>query len=62
MAVTVKVIREQNPTHDTTGSSDFATAIDDAIGGTITSAQTAMTSCWDTSTNSIVVVLALNTN
>jgi len=61
MAVTVKIIRNQNPEHDITGTSTYATAIDDAIGAVVPE-DVEMNSVWDSTTNSIVTVIVLNTN
>ena len=61
MAVTVKVIRNQDPEHDTAGTSTYATAVDDAIGSVVPE-DVEMNSVWDSTTNSIVTVIVLNTN
>jgi|TARA_R100001594_G_C4005931_1_gene255866 hypothetical protein len=61
MAVTVKVIRNQNPEHDTAGTSDYAAAVDAAIGSVVPE-DVEMTSVWDSTTNSIVTTIVLNTN
>ena len=61
MAVTVKVIRNQNPEHDTAGTSDYAAAIDAAIGSVLP-AHVDIASAWDSTTNSIVTTIVLNDN
>ena len=61
MAVTVKVIRNQVPAHDTAGTSTYAAAVDAAIGSVVPE-DVEMNSVWDTTTNSIVTVIVLNTN
>jgi len=61
MAVTVKVIRNQNPEHDTAGTSAYAVAIDAAIGSVVPE-DVEMNSVWDSTTNSMVTVIVLNTN
>ena len=61
MAVTVKVIRNQNPEHDTDGTSEYAAAVDAAIGSVVPEV-VEMTSVWDSTTNSIVTTIVLNTN
>ena len=61
MAVTVKVIRNQNPEHDTAGTSDYAAAIDAAIGSVLP-AHVEVTSVWDSTTNAIVTTIVLNDN
>ena len=61
MAVTVKVIRNQNPKHDTAGTSEYAAAIDAAIGAVLP-ANVDIASAWDSTTNSIVTTIVLNDN
>ena len=61
MAVTVKIIRNQNPEHDTAGTSTYAAAIDAAIGSVLP-AHVEVTSVWDSTTNSIVTTIVLNDN
>ena len=61
MAVTVKVIRNQDPEHDTAGTSTYAAAVDAAIGS-VAPEDVEMNSVWDSTTNSIVTVIVLNTN
>ena len=61
MAVTVKVIRNQNPSHDTAGTSEYAAAIDAAIGSEVAE-HVAIASAWDSTTNSIVTTIVLNDN
>ena len=58
MAVLVKVIRHNNPTNDTDGSSAYATAVDAAIGST-TVANTEIASAWDPETGSIVTTICI---
>ena len=61
MAVTVKVIRNQNPKHDTAGTSEYAAAVDAAIGAVLP-AHVDIASAWDSTTNSIVTTIVLNDN
>ena len=61
MAVTVKVIRNQNPEHDTAGTSAYAAAIDAAIGAVLPE-HVEVTSVWDSTTNAIVTTIVLNDN
>jgi hypothetical protein len=62
MAVTVKVIRDQGPAHDTTGSAtDYADLVEAAIGAVVP-AKVDVHSIWDPTTNGIVTVVVLNTN
>ena len=62
MAVTVKVIRDQGPAHDTTGSAtDYADLIEAAIGSVVPE-DVEMNSVWDPTTNGIITVIVLNTN
>ena len=61
MAVTVKVIRNQDPEHDTAGTSTYAAAIDAAIGAVLP-ANVDIASAWDSTTNSIVTTIVLNDN
>ena len=56
MAVTVKVIRNQNPEHDTAGTSEYAAAVDAAIGSVVPE-DVEMNSVWDPTTNGIVTVI-----
>jgi hypothetical protein len=58
MAVTVKVIRHSNPVQDTAGTSDYAVAVDNAIGGT-TPANTKVSSAWDEATGSLVTTICI---
>ena len=59
MAVVVKVIRHNNPTNDTDGDSVYAAAVDAAIGGSTTSANTQIASAWDPETGSIVTTICI---
>ena len=58
MAVTVKIIRNQNPEHDTAGTSTYAAAVDAAIGGT-TAANTEIASAWDPETGGIITTICI---
>jgi len=59
MAVVVKVIRDDNPKNDTVGTSTYAAAVDAAIGGSTTSANTQIASAWDPITGSIVTTILI---
>jgi len=59
MAVVVKVIRDDNPKHDTAGTSTYAAAVDAAIGGSTTSANTQIASAWDPETGGIVTTICI---
>ncbi len=62
MAVTVKVIRDQGPAHDTTGSAtDYADLVEAAIGSTVPE-DIDVHSVWDPTTNGIVTIVVINTN
>ena len=62
MAVTVKVIRDQGPSHDTTGSvTAYADLVEAAIGG-VAPEDIDVHSVWDPTTNGIVTVVIINTN
>ena len=58
MAVVVKVIRNDNPAHDTAGTSTYAAAVDAAIGSTA-GALTKVASAWDPETGSIVTTICI---
>ena len=58
MAVVVKVIRSSNPVNDTAGTSDYAVALDAAIGGAAT-ANTKIASAWDETTGSLVTTVCI---
>ena len=58
MAVEVKVIRSSNPVNDTAGTSDYAVAVDTAIGST-TAANTKVSTAWDEATGSLVTTICL---
>ena len=59
MAVVVKVIRNDNPTNDTDGTSTYAAAVDAAIGGSTTPANTKIASAWDPETGGIVTTICI---
>jgi hypothetical protein len=58
MAVVVKVIRDNNPTNDTAGTSTYAAAVDSAIGSTA-AARTLVASAWDHETGSVVTTICI---
>ena len=55
---TVKVIRHNNPTNDTDGSSEYATAVDSALGSAA-GALTQVASAWDPETGSVVTTICV---
>ena len=58
MAVVVKVIRNDNPTNDTAGTSTYAAAVDAAIGSTA-GALTKVASAWDPETGGIITTICI---
>ena len=58
MAVVVKVIRNDNPAHDTVGTSAYAAAVDSAIGSTA-GALTKVASAWDPETGGIITTICI---
>ena len=58
MAVVVKVIRDDNPKHDTAGTSTYAAAVDAAIGSTA-GALTKVASAWDPETGGIITTICI---
>jgi hypothetical protein len=55
---TVKVIRSDNPTHDTAGTSAYAVAVDTALGSSA-GANVAVASAWDPETGGIVTTVCI---
>ena len=53
---TVKVIRSNNPVHDTAGTSDYAAAVDAALGSA-DGANVSVASAWDPETGGIVTTV-----
>ena len=58
MAVVVKVIRNDNPAHDTAGTSAYAAAVDAAIDSTA-AALTKVASAWDPETGGVVTTICI---
>ena len=55
---TVKVIRSDNPTHDTVGTSAYAVAVDTALASAA-GAEVAIASAWDPETGGIVTTVCI---
>ncbi len=61
MAWTVKVIRNDNPKHDTAGTSTYAAAVDSAIGD-VAKDRVVMASAWDPETGGVVTTIAVHSD